>query len=515
MTDYSISKAWPYVEARRLAERNITGRPAVFQCGYGPSGLPHVGTFAEVQRTTWVRHAYEDLMGFGRNQNTRLIVFSDDMDALRKVPDNVPNRDEMEPYVGYSLSRVPFGRHESFAHMNNMMLRDFLDRFKFDYEFMSASQVYASGAFNAALSVMWDRYDAVRNVILPTIGVERQATYSPFMPILADGRVIMSDVEPVRHETGLLGFPNGDACAYQDIYDGRSKLGWKADWALRWYALGIDYEMAGKDLIDSVALSTKIVRLLGGRAPVNMIYEMFLDEQGQKISKSKGNGLTIEEWLQYGTPESLSAYLYRDPKAAKKLHHAVVPQAMDDYNDLLGRYVDQTPEQRLGNPVHHVHGDAVPEPLPISYQLVLNVAQTAAVDSKSRLHSYACRVVPMMTDDREEALGSLINGTFNYYEAFLAGKLTRRDPTEVEAAAMLDLADRIERVVAHDSKIEEEQIQFEVYEVGKEHFGKENLRDWFRALYEVLMGQSSGPRFGQFAVLYGIAPTVALLREAA
>ncbi|PZR56393.1 MAG: lysine--tRNA ligase, partial [Stutzerimonas stutzeri] len=332
--DYQSSKAWPYVEARKIAERNITGRPVVFETGYGPSGLPHIGTFAEVARTTMVRRAYEDMTG----GETRLIVFSDDMDALRKVPDNVPQREMMEGFIGYSLTRVPdpFGKYESFAHHNNAMLRDFLDGFGFEYEFMSATECYESGMFNDALIAMARDYQKVHSVILPTLGEDRRASYCCFMPRLPSGEIIAEGVTFNDRYIGVVDFEDNIGALTYDVRNGNGKMQWKADWALRWMALGVDYEMAGKDLIDSVKLSSQIVRRLGFQPPVNMIYEMFLDEQGGKISKSKGNGLTIDEWLRYGSRDSLSHYLYRDPQKAKKLYPAIVPQAMDEYYDARG-----------------------------------------------------------------------------------------------------------------------------------------------------------------------------------
>jgi lysyl-tRNA synthetase class 1 len=565
--DYQSSKAWPYVEARKIAQRGITGRDVVFECGYGPSGQPHIGTFAEVARTTMVRRAYEDLMGFSRNAGTRLIVFSDDMDALRSVPTNLSEEAQasLAPWLGYSLTRVPdpSGRHQSFAHANNAMLCDFLDRFGFDYEFMSATETYNSGRFNDALLAIDAQYDKVRGIIAPTLGEERRATYSPFMPIMEDGHVVNEGVTSNPNYVGVIDVSYGRGPWYKtvrddgrfrivewgidrlgdvmwDIRNGNVKCQWKADWAMRWLALGVDYEMAGKDLTDSVTLSSKIVRAIGGRPPVTMIYEMFLDEHGGKISKSKGNGLTMEQWLRYGSQDSLAAYLYREPQRAKKLYPAVVVQAEEDYRDARRRYAEQTSEQRLGNAVHHVHAGVPEGSLPVSYQLLLNIAQTAAVDSKARLHSYASRVTPVMSDALEEELGWLIDHAFNYYEDFLAGKLARRLPTPEEGVAMLDLADRLDGMslgdvtYAHRANPDgtrflqllaeplpewavgvrsgEEMIQFEVYEVGKAHFGKERLRDWFRTLYETVLGQESGPRFGAFTAMYGIRETVDLLR---
>ncbi len=526
MFDYTQSKAWPYREAQKLISRpnlsKMDGDYRLFQTGYGPSGLPHIGTFAEVARTAMVQRAYEDMTG----HETRLIVFSDDMDAMRRVPDNVPNRVMLECYVGYSLTRVPdpYEEYESFAHHNNAMLRRFLDRFDFKYEFRSATEMYRNDlSFQGALRVFHEHHDMIRDIIVPTLGEERAATYSPFLPIDPEtGQVHQAKVigHDLAGETLTYLHPETGEEITTSILNGACKLQWKADWAMRWFAQEIDYEMAGKDLIDSVKLSSQILRELGCRPPVNMIYEMFLDEHGHKISKSKGNGLTFDQWMRYGNTESLSAYLYRDPSRAKKLYPAVVPVAMDEYYDAMTKYHVQTPEQQLGNPVHHVHAGAVPMvSLPVTYQLLLNVASTAAPQDNHELARYVTNYFPMRDGSMDDELFQEVDLAFRYYEDFLKGKLNRRDATEAEANAMLDLADRINAmriIYAHDGLLlTDENIQFEVYEVGKVHYGKEALRDWFRALYEVLLGQESGPRFGAFTVLYGVEKTVDLLRQRA
>ncbi len=518
--DYQSSKAWPYQEARRIIERNITDRPVVFATGYGPSGLPHIGTFAEVARTTMVRRAYEDMTG----QPTRLVVFSDDMDALRKVPDTVSHhREMMEQYIGISLSRVPdpFGLYENFAHHNNARLREFLDRFEFDYEFISATDYYNAGIFDDTLRLFASRVDDVKDIILPTLGPDRRQTYNPFMPIDPEtGRVFESGVLAVHADGSMVAehpdFGPGD-CLYTS---GGAKLQWKADWAMRWIALGVDYEMAGKDLTDSVRLSSAIVRKLGHTPPVNMIYEMFLDEQGRKISKSLGNGLTMEEWLRYGTPESLSFYLFRDPQRAKKLFPAVVPQAMDDYWDARARYAGQNDAERLGNAVHHVHGGNVPpDTLPVTYQLLLNLAATASVENVEVLMKYLDNHFPLRNPIVEDDLLAMAGRAVDYYIDHLRGHLDYRGATAEEGVALCALANEIEeawRAADEDGKtLNAEQVQFIVYEIGKEYFGKDKLRDWFRTLYQTVLGQDSGPRFGAFTVLFGVPETVNLLREIA
>jgi len=345
-----VSKAWPYEEARKLLKRYPQGKPGgaavLFETGYGPSGLPHIGTFNEVLRTTMVRNAFHALS----DAPTRLIAFSDDMDGLRKVPDNVPNQAMLAKHLGKPLTRIPdpFGKYESFAHHNNAMLRAFLDRFGFDYEFASSTDYYASGRFDDALRNVLRNFDAIMAVMLPTLRAERRATYSPVLPVSPkSGVVLQVPVEVVDAEAGTIAFMDEGERVVQSALGGLSKLQWKVDWAMRWVALGVDYEMAGKDLIDSVIQSGKIARVLGGRPPEGFNYEMFLDEKGEKISKSKGNGLSLDEWLTYGPDESLAFYIYREPKKAKALHMGVIPRAVDDYWQFRGNYPGQAVKEKL------------------------------------------------------------------------------------------------------------------------------------------------------------------------
>jgi lysyl-tRNA synthetase, class I len=397
------SKAWPFEEARKLIKRFPQGKPdgspVLFETGYGPSGLPHIGTFQEVLRTTLVRRAYEVLTG---GAPTRLVAFSDDMDGLRKVPDNVPNRELLARHLGAPLSRIPdpFGKFESFAHHNNAMLREFLDRFGFDYEFVSASDRYNSGAFDAALGNVLAHYDAIMGVMLPTLREERRRTYSPVLPVSpSTGKVLQVPIEVVDAQAGIIRFEDGGQMIEQCIFGGKAKLQWKVDWAMRWVALGVDYEMSGKDLTDSVTQSGKIAQILGGRRPEGMIYELFLDERGEKISKSKGNGLTIEQWLTYGSEESLGFYLFRDPKSAKQLHIGVIPRAVDEYWQFREKLAAQPVEQQLGNPVWHLlratgEGDGAGEKLPVTYGLLLNlVGVLGANATRDQVWSYLANYV--------------------------------------------------------------------------------------------------------------------------
>jgi len=510
------SKAWPYEEARKLLKRYNNAAPdkghVLFETGYGPSGLPHIGTFNEVLRTTMVRHAYEALS----DVPTRLIAFSDDMDGLRKVPDNVPNQAMLAEYLGKPLTQVPdpFEKFESFAHHNNAMLRDFLDRFGFEYDFRSSTEAYRSGAFDDALRSILRHYDAIMGVMLPTLRKERQATYSPVLPISPkSGVVLQVPVEVVDAEAGLVRFTDDGDVIEQSILGGGAKLQWKVDWAMRWVALGVDYEMAGKDLIDSVQQSSKIARVLGARPPEGFNYEMFLDEKGEKISKSKGNGLSLDQWLTYGPEESLAFYAYREPKKAKQLHMGVIPRAVDDYWQFRANYAAQPIEQKLGNPVHHVHNGQLPQgELPVTFGLLLNLVGVMGEASKAQVWGYLANYVPDATAEKYPELDRLIGHALAYHRDFVAPTLQRRAPTANEAAALRDLDARLAAMPADASA---EDIQNEIYAIGKdEAYGFENLRDWFKALYETLLGAEQGPRMGSFIALYGAENSRKLIAEA-
>ncbi len=511
------SKAWPYEEARKLLKRWPEGKasaaPMIFETGYGPSGLPHIGTFNEVLRTTFVRNAYRELTG---DAPTRLIAFSDDMDGLRKVPDNVPAQAMLAEHLGKPLTRIPdpFGTHESFAQHNNAMLRHFLDRFGFDYEFLSATDCYSSGRFDDVIRAVLRNWDGVMGVMLPTLREERRQTYSGVLPVSpASGRVLQVPVEVVDGDAGTIAFTDEDGGRIeQSALGGLAKLQWKVDWAARWVALGVDYEMAGKDLIDSVVQSGRIARILGGRPPEGFNFEMFLDEKGEKISKSRGNGLSLEEWLRYGSEESLAFYIYREPKKAKSLHIGVIPRALDEYWQFRGNYPDQPIEQKLGNPVHHIHAGRVPEPhaLPLTYGLLLNLVSLPGVQDAATAWKFVKRYAPDTSAETHPELDELITLAVNYARDFVVPTLERRAPSDAEAAALRDLDGEL-ATLAED--VDGEAIQHLVFEVGKRH-PFESLRHWFQALYETLLGSSQGPRMGSFIALYGVDNTRRLIAEA-
>jgi lysyl-tRNA synthetase class 1 len=550
------AKSWPFEQARTLlarmlrvrldtdAERDLAStlinagktdeaaktlpallRPVLLETGYGPSGLPHIGTFGEVARTTMVRAAFRALTDDAIP--TRLICFSDDMDGLRKVPDNIENKQVLQEDLGKPLTvvRDPFGQYPSFGEHNNARLRAFLDGFGFEYEFLSSTDCYKSGRFDETLLRALERYDAIQAVMLPTLGEERRASYSPFLPISPKtGRVLQVPTLSRDPQAGTITFHDEDGeLTTVSVTGGRVKMQWKPDWAMRWTALGIDYEMAGKDLIDSVKASNKICRILGGEPPEGFNYELFLDENNQKISKSKGNGLTMEDWLRYGAPESLAYYMFQSPKSAKRLFFDVIPKATDEYlqqldalNRLPAEPVEGAPPKPVPNPVDnpvwHVHAGRPPDQAsPVSFSLLLNLTSAANASNQDILWGFISRYIPGATPDSQPLLARMAAGAINYYEDFVRPNKTFRPPTDQERAAMQDLLARLKALPpgCQDAEL----IQNEVYAAGKDA-GFEPLRLWFTALYEVLLGQSQGPRFGSFVAIYGAAETIHLIERA-
>jgi lysyl-tRNA synthetase class 1 len=519
------SHAWPFEEARKIVAR-VKRAPKdeiIFETGYGPSGLPHIGTFGEVARTSMVRHAFRVLTG--DKVKTRLIAFSDDMDGLRKVPDNIPNKEMVAQHLGKPLSRIPdpFGTHESFAAHNNARLRAFLDRFGFDYEFLSATACYASGRFDAALRKVLEHFDQVMAVMLPSLREERAQTYSPFLPISpASGIVLQVPVVAHDAKAGTITYEDPDSGERVTtlVTGGHCKLQWKPDWAMRWVALGVDYEMAGKDLIDSVKLSAQICRTLGGAAPEGFNYELFLDENGQKISKSRGNGLTIEEWLRYASPESLSLFMYREPKAAKRLYFDVIPRHVDEYQQFLEAYARQNPRDRLTNPVWHIHSGSPPQAdNPISFAMLLSLVTASNAENADTLWGFIGRYRPGVTKETHPHLAALVEYAIHYFHDFVLPAKKFREPVAAERAALIDLRDALSQLPAVAPA---EQIQNVVYEVGRrEPFldhkkkakdGKPGVAlDWFNMLYQVLLGQEKGPRFGSFVAAYGLGNTIDMI----
>jgi lysyl-tRNA synthetase, class I len=508
--------AWDFEEARKIIKRYASSgfpKTVLFETGYGPSGLPHIGTFGEVARTSMVRHAFRVLTA--DRVPTRLLCFSDDMDGMRKVPDNVPNPEMLRQHLGKPLTSVPdpFGQYESFGHHNNAMLRRFLDTFGFDYEFASATEYYKTGRLDDVLLRVLSRYDAIMDVMLPTLGEERQATYSPFLPISPkSGRVLYVPMKRVDPDGGTITFDDEDGEELtMPVTGGNVKLQWKPDFGARWAALGVDFEMFGKDHGPNMSVYDRICSVLGARPPEHMVYELFLDDKGQKISKSKGNGITIDQWLSYASPESLALFMYQKPKTAKRLYFDVIPRAVDEYFQYLSAYEGQDWERRLQNPVWHIHFGNPPKiDMPVSFAMLLNLVSASNAHDKSILWGFITAYMPGVTAATHPILDQLVGYAIRYFEDFVKPSKKFRQPTEAERKALLELDARL---AALDPAADAEAIQNEVFAVGNAQ-GYANLRDWFQALYQVLLGQDQGPRFGSFVALYGIGRTRKLIAQA-
>ncbi len=513
-------RAWPFEEARRLIQRLDRLKrdpevPVLFETGYGPSGLPHIGTFGEVARTTMVRHAFE-LLTEGRRK-TRLLCFSDDMDGMRKIPENVPDKAALEPHLQKPLTAVPNpfgGGYASFGDHNNAMLRRFLDTFGFQYEFASATDYYKSGRFDEVLLRALERYDDIMAVMLPTLGGERQATYSPFLPISPiSGRVLYVPMKEVDAKAGTITFADEDGRDVTlPVTGGRVKMQWKPDFGMRWAALDVDFEMFGKDHQTNAPIYDRICSILGGVPPHHYVYELFLDDKGEKISKSKGNGLTIDEWLTYASPESLALYMYQKPRTAKRLYFDVIPRAVDEYLTFISKFQSEAPKQRLENPVWHIHAGKPPAAeLPISFGLLLNLVSASNAHDASVLWGFIKRHVDGASAERYPLLDKLVGYAVRYYADFVKPQKKFRAPTAIEVAALSAL-DRALAAAAPDASAED--LQNIVYEAGKANgYDKDTLREWFKAIYEVLLGESQGPRFGSFIALYGIPETRSLIAD--
>ena len=508
------SKAWPFEEALRLLKRYETMPPEkgyiLFETGYGPSGLPHIGTFGEVLRTTMVQRAFEAISDIP----TKLICFSDDLDGMRKVPGNVPDPEKLEEHLQRPLTSVPdpFGTHESFGHHNNAMLRRFLDTFGFEYEFISATDFYGSGRFDEVLLRATERYDDIMKVMLKTLREERQQTYSIFLPMHPEtGRVMYVPMKHVDAKEGTVTFDDEAGREWTvPVIGGNVKLQWKPDFGARWAALGVDFEMYGKDHSTNTPIYDRICQILGQKAPEHFTYELFLDENGQKISKTSGNGISIDEWLTYASTESLSYFMYQKPKTAKRMYFDVIPKAVDEYHQQLRAYLEQDASQQLNNPVHHIHNGNVPESkMVVPFAMLLNLASVASAEDKETLWGFIRRYAPDAAADTHPDLDDAAGFAVKYYKDFVAPGKTYRAPSNLEREALTDLRNQL---AGYGGEITDEALQSVVYAVGRERF--DPLRDWFKAIYEVLLGASQGPRFGGFVALYGVEETVALIDKA-
>jgi len=508
------TNAWPFVEAKKILrerKKNIEAKgKIVLQTGYGPSGLPHIGTFGEVARTSMLINALNQLTDIPKE----IITFSDDMDGLRKIPENIPNKEKLKNNLHKPLTQVPdpFEKYQSFGEHNNEMLKNFLDKFNFKYTFKSSTELYKSGYFNSSLKLILKNYKGIMDIIIPTLGKERQKTYSPFLPICPDtGIVLEIPILEIDEENSKIIFDNKGNKLEKSILDGNCKLQWKVDWAMRWYALDVDFEMYGKDLIESAILSTKIIKLLGKSNPSGFAYELFLDEKGEKISKSKGNGITIDEWLEYASPESLSLFMYQNPKRAKKLYKEIVPKAVDEYLDFIEKGKNQNELQMLLNPVWHVHNGDIPKENPVMpFSMLLNLVETSNADSKELLWKFVKKYKKDILEKDYPIFDKLINYAIKYFNDVIKSKKIYKKPNEAEKNALKALIKVLDNC---DDGMQPEDIQTNIYSVGKENGYKENLRDWFKLIYEVVFGDENGPRMGFFISFFGVNETKQLIKD--
>ena len=508
------TNAWPFVEAKKILRERKSfiekkGK-IILQTGYGPSGLPHIGTFGEVARTSMVVNALHKITDVPKE----IITFSDDMDGLRKIPDNIPNPKKLEENLHKPLTSVPdpFEKYSSFGEHNNEMLKNFLDQFNFSYSFKSSTQLYKSGYFNETLILILKNYKNIMNIIIPTLGKERQKTYSPFLPICPDsGKVLEIPILEIDEKNSKIIFDNSGKKLEKSILDGNCKLQWKVDWAMRWYAIDVDFEMYGKDLIESAILSTKIIKLLGKTNPSGFSYELFLDEKGEKISKSKGNGITIDQWLKYASPESLSLFMYQNPRRAKKLYKEIVPKAVDEYLDFIEKSKTQNELQLLMNPVWHVHNGKIPKENNImSFSMLLNLVEASNSDKKDLLWKFVKKYKTDITEKDHTIFDSLISYAIKYYNDVIKKNKKYKKPNKEEKLALQALLKILDECT---DQMNPEDIQTKIYAVGKENGYKENLRDWFKLIYEVVFGDEDGPRMGFFISFFGVSETKELIKD--
>ena len=506
------TSSWPFVEIRKLLKdrKDIIKKKnkITFQTGYGPSGLPHIGTFGEVSRTSMMINALNHI----KEIESELITFSDDMDGLRKVPDNIPNDKILHDNIGKPLTDVPdpFKKYKSFGEHNNKMLVEFLKKFKFDFIFKSSTENYKKGVFNDSIIRVLEKYDDIMNIILPTLRSERRKTYSPFLPICPDtGKVLEIPVIEMDKKNNIVIFDNNGKKMKTNILNGKCKLQWKVDWAMRWFTFDVDFEMYGKDLIESAILSSRIIKLLGKSSPAGFAYELFLDEKGEKISKSKGNGITIDQWLEYASPESLSLYMYQNPKRAKKLYKEIVPKSVDEYLEAIDKSKNQNELQLLLNPVWHVHNGKIPDENSImSFSMLLNLVETSNADSKELLWKFVKKYKKDISENNYPIFDNLIEYAIKYFNDVIKSKKAYKKPNDNEKTALLALIEALDKC---DDNMKPEDIQTNIYTVGKENGYKENLRDWFKLIYEVVFGDENGPRMGFFISFFGVNETKELI----
>ncbi len=508
------TSSWPFVETRKLLKdrKDIINKKGkiIFQTGYGPSGLPHIGTFGEVARTTMMINALNHI----KKIESELITFSDDMDGLRKVPENIKNSKILHDNLGKPLTSIPdpFGKYDSYGKHNNEKLIEFLNKFNFKFNFKSSTENYKKGVFNESLIRVLEKYDDIMNIILPTLGNERKKTYCPFLPICPETNKVL-EISPVEinKKKGTIIFDNSGKKLETKIIDGNCKLQWKVDWAMRWFTFEVDFEMYGKDLIESAIISSKICDVLGKKPPNGFAYELFLDEKGEKISKSKGNGISIEDWLKYASPESLALYMYPNPKRAKKLYSEIVPKTVDEYLSLIEKYPQEKEKDKLLNPLWHIHnGEPPKEKVVMPFSMLLNIVGSSNAKSKDVIWKFINRFHKDINIKEHPILNELTGYALNYFTDKVEPNKKFKSPNNEEKKALNSLVDKL-KSVSQDMKPEE--IQTVVYSVGKDNGYEKNLRNWFKLIYQVLFGEEDGPRMGFFISFFGVQETIKLIND--
>ncbi len=507
-------KEWPFVESRRILDRlERLGKSSVTaETGYGPSGLPHIGTFGEVARTSFVLQA---LATVAPKVESRIIAFSDDMDGLRDVPKNLPNGQMLTSHLGKPLTAIPdpFGQEKSFAHYMNHRLRDFLDSYGFRYQFASSTESYASGVFDEGLRRIMGNYDAIRDLFTATIAEEKRAAWSPFFPICEScGRVYSTRVT----ELDTKGFRVAYACdaplagkygscghtGSTSVLGGTCKVGWKVDWALRWFSLGIDYEMHGEDLLDSARLSSKIVKILGGEPPELFKYELFLDEKGKKISKKIGNGISLEQWLRFAPVDSLLYIMYVKPQQAKKMGLPILPEILDQYLELVAEYdgAEDSPVPFISRLSHGAHAGKLEGQKTITYSLILELILALNQDDPRIVRDYLLKYQPAIAGN-VAYYEELIKDALAYYREVLLPSRKAEPADHLMDDTLRALRDELARLEAAGTAPDADALQTMAFQLAKDRDVK--MKDWFRALYRVFLGQSQGPRIGSFIALLG------------
>lgn len=500
LTQLANSKAWPVVEANKVIERvkALKKQIATFETGYGPSGLPHLGTICEVIRTSMVKKAYDILHPV---IPSRLLAFVDDMDGLRKVPGNVPQADMLAGYLNYPLTQVPdpFGQEKSFADYNAKRFEHLLDQYGYlsGIEVKRAHQEYKSGRFNFALLDILKHHIPILEIMKEHLREERFSTYSPFLPISpVTGKILQ--VAMTKYTPSTITFQAEDKQEYTTpVVDGYCKLQWKPDLGMRWYALGVDYEIYGKDLESSVEIASKICQLLGNPAPLGFQYEHFLAPDGSRVSKSKGNeSVTVQAWLNYTPKGTLEHFIFQNPRRAKRLRIHDIPNYVEAFLEELSQFDSMSTQEQYESAIFYINHK--PNPTNISFKLALSIACATHIQSEQEL-------IQRLNISTDDALGlSVARCAFAFFQDCIKANLKIEPMPTTMHVAVNDLIAKLKTV-----SIDADNIQNAFFTTAKEH--NIPFKDWFTALYKALLGAEQGPKLGSFCVNYGVEKVINLL----